>query len=25
VKHGESHLYKNVIHVRSQGERHVKW
>jgi hypothetical protein len=25
VKHGESHLYKNVTHVRSQGERHVKW
>jgi transcriptional regulator of acetoin/glycerol metabolism len=25
VKHGESHLYKNVIHVRSQRERHVKW
>jgi hypothetical protein len=24
VKHGESHLYKNVTHVRSQGERHVK-
>jgi hypothetical protein len=25
VKHGERHLYKNVTHVRSQGERHVKW
>jgi hypothetical protein len=25
VKHGESHLYKNVTHVRSQRERHVKW
>jgi hypothetical protein len=24
VKHGESHLYKNVTHVRSQRERHVK-
>jgi hypothetical protein len=25
VKHRESHLYKNVTHVRSQRERHVKW
>jgi hypothetical protein len=25
VKHGENHLYKNVTHVRSPGERHVKW
>jgi hypothetical protein len=25
MKHGESHLYKNVTHVRSQRERHVKW
>jgi hypothetical protein len=25
VKHGESHLYKNVTHVRSQREWHVKW
>jgi hypothetical protein len=24
VKHGESHLYKNVTHVISQRERHVK-
>jgi hypothetical protein len=22
---GESHLYKNATHVRSQGEWHVKW
>jgi hypothetical protein len=25
VKHGESYLYKNVTHVKSQRERHVKW
>jgi hypothetical protein len=25
VKHRESHLYKNVTHVRSQREQHVKW
>jgi regulatory protein YycH of two-component signal transduction system YycFG len=24
VKHRESHLYKNVTHVRSQREKHVK-
>jgi hypothetical protein len=24
VNHGESHMYKNVTHVRSQRERHVK-
>jgi hypothetical protein len=25
VKHRESHLHKNVTHVRSLGERNVKW
>jgi hypothetical protein len=25
MKHGESHLYKNVTHVRSQREQQVKW
>jgi hypothetical protein len=25
VEHGESHLYTNVTHVRSQREWHVKW